>query len=111
MEYRQHINKYNRCPIEFRLTQQEKFRQIKYPLASTNLNEFKKLSRNTILKLGGLMLSGAEKRKISIRDRKVEVKYFSGAASDGGHFWGPSLVGVALEVSVVGGFYYMYIFY
>ena len=57
------------------------------------------------------MLSGAEKRKISIRDRKVEVKYFSGAASDGGHFWEPSLVGVALEVSVVGRFYYMYIFY
>ena len=75
------------------------------------MNEFKKLSSNTTLKLGGLMLSGAEKRGISKRDRTVEVKYFSGAASDGGHFWRPSLVAVALEVSVVGRFYYMYIFY
>ena len=31
--------------------------------------------------------------------------------SNSGHFRGPSLVAVALEVTVLGGFYYMYIFY
>ena len=38
------------------------------------------------------------------------IQYYNGT-SNSGHFRGPSLVAVALEVTVVGRFYYMYIFY
>ena len=38
------------------------------------------------------------------------AKYYS-VTSNSGHFRGPSLVAVALEVTVVGRFYYMSIFY
>ena len=60
---------------EFRKKQQEKFTKIKKPHVSPKSNEnLHKWDRNTTLIVGDSMLSGIEEKRISKRDRKVNVK-------------------------------------
>ena len=69
--------------IEFRQKQQEKFKQIKKPHISPNLNEnLQKWSGNTTLIVGDSFLSGIDERRIAKRDKKVKVKNFPGATID-----------------------------
>ena len=89
-ETQQHRDKENRPIItienqliEFREKQQEKFKQIKEPHVTPNLNDnLQEWSGNTTLIVGDSMLSGIDERRISKRDRKVKVKNLPGATID-----------------------------
>ena len=60
---------------DFRKKQLEKFTKIKKPHVSPKSNEnLHKWDRNTTLIVGDSMLSGIEEKRISKRDRKVNVK-------------------------------------
>ena len=60
---------------EFRKKQEEKFTKIKEPHVSPNsIENLYKWDRNTTLIVGDSMLSGTEEKRISKRDRKVNVK-------------------------------------
>ena len=60
---------------EFRKKQEEKFTKIKEPHVSPNsIENLHKWDRNTTLIVGDSMLSGIEEKRISKRDRKVNVK-------------------------------------
>ena len=60
---------------EFRKKQEEKFTKIKEPHVSPNsIESLYKWDRNTTLIVGDSMLSGTEEKRISKRDRKVNVK-------------------------------------
>ena len=69
--------------LEFRQKQQQKFKQFKKPHISPNSNKnLQKRSRNTTLIVGDSMLPGIDEKRISKRDRKVNVKNFPGATID-----------------------------
>ena len=74
--------------IEFRQKQYEKFKELKNRHISPNLNEnLQKCSRNTILIVLDSMLSGIDKWRIPNIERKVKVKYFSGATINDMHHY------------------------
>ena len=56
------------------------------------------------------MIVSKTKHLILKKNVKKKLHSYSGT-SNSDQFWGPSLVAIALEVSVVGRFYYVYIFY